>query len=121
MSDYRYKCPTEIGYEKFKLTRKQHNKIFTWRKVNMFTKCEYFYNDKSIRIQFFTSVLGKIFALVYSPLAIVIHGVSSIKEIKKEIKGIFNEKGTGKFSSESYWNNGYGQTYAKVMEIVKGE
>lgn len=121
MSKYTYKCPTEYGYKKFKLTRKQHNEIFSRRKINIFTKCEYFYNEHLIKIHFFTNALGVILSLLFVPVTIVTHGLSSIKDISKEIKDLFNQKERGSYSYDSYNNKEGRNTYDKCMKIIKGE
>ena len=40
---YAYTCPTKDGYVKFKVSRKQHNKLKQTIKENIFTKIEAFY------------------------------------------------------------------------------
>lgn len=120
---YSYVRPTELGYQKFKLTRRQHNSILVNRHRNFLTKIEAYYRDDSIRLQYTTTFLGKVLITMMLPITVLLHGFSSIKEIAEEYRDLLNETKSGTFVSEHVSRTNYnGETserFTKLEHIYK--
>jgi hypothetical protein len=116
MSEYKYSNPIDKGYIKFKLTKKQHNEIFKNRKLKWNGRCEYYYNDKQIIIHTFTNWKAILLSTILLPVFILLHGLTNIKEIWKELLELYNQKETGSFVSEHVWRKE--SRYEQIMNII---
>lgn len=114
---YVYKNPLEQGYTQFKITKKEHNELFQYRKKTWVNKFEYYYKNNHIIIHQFVNPLAIIFSVIAFPVFILIHGFGNIKELLKEYKGLFNQKKYGSFSGDDIWSKS--EIYDKVMKIIK--
>jgi hypothetical protein len=116
MNDYVYKDPLENGYKQFKLTKKQHNKLFKHRQMKWYDKYEYYYNDKEVVLHKFISWKGVIFETIMFPINLLINGLGNFKEIVDTYKKLYNQKEHGYFSSDNAYRGS--DTYNKVMEVL---
>jgi hypothetical protein len=119
MSKYIYKNPLENGYKQFKLTRKQHNELFKFRKLKWTDKYEYYYNDKNILIHKFASISVIILVTVLFPINLLLYGLKDINEIIEEYKKMYNQKKYGSFVSDSIWSNT--DTYKEIISIINNK
>lgn len=97
---FKYKCPTEMGYKKFNISREKHNEIIPYRKRNVFTKVEAFHNEHQVKFHYSTNVLGKIVLTLLLPYSLIMNGFSSFKKIGEEYYNLFHEKEKGEFVEE---------------------
>lgn len=97
---YEYQCPTELGYVKFKLSRKDNNRILKYRKRNIFSKIEAFYQEDKILLYYSANLLGIIVTLLLFPYYLLVHGLSNFGEMIEEYKELFNQKKYGNFTDE---------------------
>ena len=65
MSEYVYQDPLTKGYKQFKLSRKQHNKLFEHRQIKWFDKYKYYYNDNSILLHRYYNLLFIVLNIVF--------------------------------------------------------
>jgi hypothetical protein len=119
MNNYIYKNPLENGYKQFKLTRKQHNKLFKHIKFKWTDKYSYFYNDNNILIYEFTNIPTKILMIIIFPIILLLDGIANIKEIIEEYKSMCNQKKYGSFCSNSIPSNT--DTYKEIINIINKE
>lgn len=119
MSEYKYINPIGQGYTKFKLTKKQHNKIFKNRKIKWNSKIEYYYNDNQIIIHRFTNRKAILLTTILLPVFVLLHGITNIKEIWKELLELYNQKETGSFVSDHIWKKE--SRYEQIMDIIKSK
>jgi hypothetical protein len=110
---YSYKDPTETGYKRFKLTKKQHNQLFPNRKVRWFCRYEYFYNDWYVLLHQFTNWKGIVVNTLLAPVLVLMYG---IVEMKREYKRLYNEKELGAFSSNTVRSKS--EKYDEIMNII---
>jgi hypothetical protein len=116
MSEYKYVNPIDKGYIRFKLTKKQHNEIFKNRKLKWNGKSEYYYNENQIIIHTFTNWKAILLTTILFPIFILLHGITNIKEIWKELLELYNQKETGSFVSDFVPKNS--NTYDQIMNII---
>jgi hypothetical protein len=100
MSNYKYICPTEKGFTRVYITRKQHKELLPTRKLGIFHKYEYYLSDDAYQIDRVVSKIGICIHIVAFPFYIPYIGLRNFKELIKEYKEIFNQKELGKFSSD---------------------
>ena len=115
---FKYVDPTEKGYVKFRLTRKEHNEILPYRRKNIFSKIEAYYSPNKIRILYTTNLFGKILSFLLIPFSIILYGLSAVKEIPKEFKNLLFEKKYGRFTDEYiYSKNHFGEKSEKFIQL----
>lgn len=117
MSNYKYVNPINKGYLQFKLTKKQHNKLFPKQKKKWYNKYEYYYKADHILLHEFTSTPSKIIVSLLLPFTILFYGIKNTKQVLIEFKRMLNEKKYGAFVSETIWDKNKCQ---KVMDVLKG-
>lgn len=117
MTKYIYKDPLIKGYKKFKLSKKQHNKLFQYRQLKWFDKYEYYYNDKEIILHKFYNPLFITINIIISPIGIFIAGLMNIKQYWQELKQMCNQKKYGQFSGDSVWKES--NLYIEIMKIIE--
>ncbi|QNR65383.1 hypothetical protein IAQ67_15935 [Paenibacillus peoriae] len=124
---YIYNNPLERGYKQFKLSKKQHNHLFPKRKKKWNTRYEYYYNDKRIIVQHFTSYLAIALTTIMFPVLILFAGLSNFKEAITEMKHLYFEKKYGKFYED--WINSeihqkdnkiINKKFTEIMVIING-
>lgn len=116
MTKYNYVSPLEQGYKQFKLTRKQHNKLFKRRKKKWYDKYEYYYDEYAVMLHKFRNLQGIIFQTIIFPVYLLLYGLFHFKEIIREYKGLYNQKKYGSFSSDYAYKGS--NTYREVMKII---
>lgn len=117
---YVYKCPTESGYAKFKITRKRHNEIMSNRKQNIFTKIDAYYKENKILFHYTTSLLGKTVITIMLPYSLVVHGLSSLSEMATEYKKLFSERKSGSYTNDFVNRKMYdGEVNGRFTELEK--
>ena len=114
MSKYKYVDPIENGYTEFKLTKKQHNEIFKYRKRKWTDNYKYYYNDKRIIMHKFYNYRAVLVATLCFPVWVILNGLMSFKEICGELRDLYNQKESGCFTKEHV----YGDRYDEIMKIV---
>lgn len=114
---YIYKDPLDQGYKQFKLTKKQHNKLFPNRQRTWKSRFEYYYNDNNVILHLFTSRLAIILNLILFPLSVLLNGLREFKEVAESHKKLLNEKKYGSFSSDDIWKSS--DLYSEIMEVIK--
>lgn len=119
MGQYIHKNPLEQGYKQFKLTEKQHNKLFPKRQIKWNDKYEYYYNDQGIVLQRYGNWKAVIVVTILFPIYLLLEGLSNYKELIKEYKGMYNQKKYGSFTSDYIWSGT--DIYNEIMKIIKGE
>jgi len=116
MSNYIYTNPLDKGYKQFKLTKKQHNKLFKYRQMRWCDKYEYYYNGNEILIHKFINLPTKILATILFPFYLLFYGMGNFKELIKEMKSGYNQKKYGAFSVDSTTNGS--NTYKAIMQLI---
>lgn len=104
---------------KIKITKKTHNRIFEFRQLNIFRliffKYEYLINleeSYSCILEHY-SLFYKILATILLPVSILFEGINNFSF--NYISKIWNDKKSGKFSSDTFWKNT--KTYRKMRYI----
>jgi len=113
MSEYKYKCPTEYGYQKVKVSRHEYKKHFINRKINIFSSFE-IYIDASHdqgRIDKFINPLGIIAVTLLFPIYAIFVGIDGFKDLKREYSSMFNQKEKGSFNSDNFQLSRYDLKY----------
>lgn len=122
---YTYDDPLDRGYKQFKLTKKQHNKLFPKRKIKWNTRYEYYFNKDRVILQRFTSYKAIILTTVMFPVLILFAGLYNIKEAITELKCMYNEKKYGKFSEEwitkGQFRKGDDEKYWEIINLIGEE
>lgn len=99
--------PIERGFEKFKLSRAQHNEILSNRKCNTYYKIIGFYRKDRIELYYKVNLIGKFVAIVSIPFIIMIDGLRTLKDIRDDFRLIFSRKHKDLISlhiaSENMW------------------
>lgn len=113
---YQYRDPLKQGYKKFKLTTKQHNELFKYRKKKWYSKYEYYYNENQILLHGFTNKFAIVINTILFPLIVLVNGIGNIKEIIDDFKRLYNEKKYGSFTSDHVWS--VTEKYNQIMEII---
>jgi hypothetical protein len=114
---WEYKSPLNKGYKKFKLTKKQHNRIFKYRQKRWHNKFEYYYQDNGwILVHEFDNFISIVFETFLS-LTIGIF-MLGIPQVCKNLKRSWNQKKYGRFSSEHIRKSD--SAYSKIMSIING-
>jgi len=116
MSNYKYKNPLDDGYKQFKLTKKQHNKLFKYRQIKWCDRYEYYYNEQEIIMHRYVNLMAIIIETLLFPIYVLLHGFVNIKELNKEYKEIFNQKKYGAFVGDSISRES--DTYQKVIDVI---
>lgn len=102
--EYKYIPPESQGLVKIKVSKDNHNAVFTYRKrtffKSLFYKYEYFANDTKVRVECIPTSLCKILAVALFPVHLLLYGVSNYKEIVLDTKKIVNARKYGAFSSD---------------------
>ena len=113
MSNYIYINLLDKGYKQFKLTSKQHNSFFKYRKKKWYHRYEYYYNDKQIILHRFSTIPVIILETLLFPIHIFMVGFS---EAKSTVGSLYNEKERGHFVSD---NISYkSELYSQIVEII---
>ena len=105
------------GYTQFKLTKKQHNKLFPKRKIKWLDRYEYYYNEHLIILHRFANTKGIIVITLLFPISVLLYGFSNIKDVLDELKHAYNQKKYGSFTSDSVPKGS--ELYQNIMDAIK--
>lgn len=98
MSEWKYISPDKQGYRRVKVTRRQHNRIFTKRHVRFGGSVEWYYDGHHLIIHRLLSWWIKIpLVLFVFPVSILIEG---IPEACKGLMDVVFQKSRGKYSHD---------------------
>lgn len=100
---YKYINPTEKGFTRIKMSKKDIKKIFkrySWKCSYEIYENEYLY----LRHEFVKWYL-KIIIIALYPISVLIYGLSNIKEINNDMYEMIFQKKTGDFISDSVYKN----------------
>lgn len=99
---YEFKYTPENGYYMAKMSRKEHNKLFEKRQVNIWQSYAYAVNEEKGRIVIMrhASPLAIALSIVAYPFIMLIHGIANHKEINDEYSRALNWKQRGSFSCD---------------------
>lgn len=114
---YVYKNPLDNGYIKFKITKKQHNKLFKYRRLKWFNRYEYYYSKEEIIIHNFKNLPFRIMFTIGFPLFILLNGLVNFKESFNELNMMWNQKKYGRFSSDSISSKS--DLYKEIINVIK--
>lgn len=108
MSNYKYICPTERGYTKLTMSTREYETLIGRKVRNRKTCYREVYALKNSKgnthylIHTFVRTYIKVLATVTFPILLVIHGLTSFKELTEEIKDLWNEKESGHYTGDSF-------------------
>lgn len=116
MSKYIYKDPLKNGYKQFKLTKKQHNKLFKYRQIKWYDRYKYYYNENEVILHKFVNWKGVIFETILFPVNLLLNGIYNFKELINSYKRLYNQKKTGYFSGDNVYKGT--DLYNKILKEV---
>ena len=115
--EYKYIPPESQGMVKIKVSKENHNNVFTYRKrtflKSLLHKYEYFADDTKVSVEYVPTALYKVLAVLLFPFHLLIYGVSNYKEIVLDTKKVINARKYGAFSSDII----IGESYNKLKGI----
>lgn len=117
-SNYSYKNPINNGFVKFKLTKKEYNKIFNNNKINFFHKIDCYYSEEknTIKIEKFINNFSIFINILMFPFVFILYGVLNYKKTINEYKIMLNQKKYGKFISYTFFDND--PSYHKILKKI---
>ena len=118
---YEYVCPTEKGYERFSISKKDHNKIFKNRQTKWHSNYEYYVKDNHIIMYSVPTILTCIGSTLLFPIGLLANGLFNYKEAYKEmVVEMWYCKKYGNFSGDDiYKREGADDTFDKMLECRK--
>jgi hypothetical protein len=118
---YKYECPTSKGYERFRISNKDQNRIFEYRKTEWSTNYEFYVKDNHIIMYAIPNVLGCIASTLLLPIGILVNGLSNTKETYRSmVTRVWNCKECGAFSGDDIYRlNSDGGTFDDVLRCRK--
>lgn len=108
--------PTPKKYEKFKISKKEHNEIMNI-KLNFFSKVNSYKKDDEYIFQYSSNFFGKLFVLGSFPIVVLFNGLNNIKEIVHEFKREMNPKKYNSLISERITFNNNPRVYGELIKI----
>jgi len=117
MSKYVYENPLSNGYKQFKLSKKQHNKLFKYRQIKWYHKYEYFYSKDDVILHRFFNYKAVTLSTLLFPVSILLTGIINIKECWQDLQKMYNQKKYGAFSADQIESDT--DRYDQIMEIIK--
>ena len=118
---YEYNCPTDDGYEQFKISRKEQNRIFKYRKAVWSCNYEFYIKDKTILMYKIPNLFGCIVSTLLFPLGLLLEGLANYKETYRDmIVKVWYCKKYGNFSSDAiYKRDNDDGTFDKLIAVKK--
>ena len=103
-------------YERLKISRRNHNILFPYKKLGLFKKARYYLTVDGNKFVLAISInfLGKIVVIALLPLTIVLEGVSNTKSIFKEYRSLIKDKS----QNLDDVNKGV-ELFDKIMKVAK--
>ena len=117
---YEFKYTPENGYYMAKMSRNDHNKLFSKRQINIWQSYTYAVNEEKGHIVMMrhASLLAIVLSIFAYPFIMLIHGIANYNEINDEYKCGINWKRCGSFSCDEVWKSWNGETYQKIMSAI---
>lgn len=101
---YKYECPTSKGYTRFRISNKDQNRIFKFRKTGWSINYEFYVKDKHIIMYAIPNVLGCIASTLLLPIGILVEGLSNTKQTYKGmVTRMWKCKEYGAFSGDDIY------------------
>jgi len=97
---YKYKNKIDMGYKQIFLSRKNHNELFSKRRIKFFQKYEYYIQDNSFIMERYINIFGKVIMTFLFPVTVFL-SLKDIKKITREYAGLLKQKKYGSFVSDS--------------------
>lgn len=116
---YKYENPLDKGFERVKFTKKQHNELFPRRKIGFGQRYEYYLSDKWLELYCFAGISIVILNTLLFPILVLLHGLTNIKEVFKEVISLYNQKETGTFTSDSIPSSS--NLYKRALKVLEGD
>lgn len=113
---YQYKNPLDHGYRKIFFTKKQHNELFSKRRIRWFDKYDYYINRDHFIMECSYNTLFIIFATIALPFVCLL-SLINIKEILKEYTRLYKQKEKGNFSMDDVYVSS--ELFSKIKSIAK--
>lgn len=117
---YEFKYTPENGYYMAKMGRKDHNKLFEKRQINIWQSYTYAVNEEKGHIVMMrhASPLAIALSILAYPFIMLIHGIANHKEINDEYKRGINWKRYGSFSCDEIRKCKSDSLYQDVMAKI---
>ncbi len=114
---YEFKYTPENGYYMAKMSRKEHDKLFEKRQINIWQSYTYAINEEKGHIVMMrhASPLAIALSIVAYPFIMLIHGIANYKEINDEYKRAVRWKHYGSFSCDEIRKCKSDSMYQDVM------
>lgn len=119
MAEYKYQSPLDRGFEGFKLTKTEHNRLFTYRQTNWKYKYLYYISDKEFIMERYTSLVMKSLLVLGFPVICLLNGLANYNGLFKEYGDMFYEQERGKFSADSSYVTSKSYKDIKVLLASK--
>lgn len=118
---YKYECPTERGFKKFTISKRDQNRIFKYRKSKWSCKYEFYLLDKTIIMFKLPSKLFCILTTLLLPVSILLLGVMNYKRIYREsVIDTWRAKEQGAFSQDAiHKRDGDDGTFDELISCAK--
>jgi hypothetical protein len=97
-----YKNPEDNGFQRVKLSKKQHNALFPHRKITWKCVFDVYLSEDKLVLQSRVRLLLKMFAVIIFPWMVLTEGLKDSIQIYSDL---FYEKEKGSFIEESIWAN----------------
>ncbi len=117
MSKYIYKSPVDNGFIKFKLSRRQHKKLFPKIKRNWMNHRDYYISKDEFIMHGTPTILFKIVAILFFPVFVLLGGFLNIKQMIQGYYDLFHVKGCGDFEMNSV-DSGT-EKYKEIVQLSK--
>ena len=116
---YEYKNPEDDGYTKFRISRKDQNRIFKYRKWLWSVNYDYYVKGNHIIMQRIPNVYGCIASTLLLPIGLLAEGLVNTKETYKDmVVKVWQAKKYGSFSVDDiYRRDGDDGTFDRLMEV----
>lgn len=98
---YKYENPLDEGMIQFKITKKQHNKLFMYKKL-WFMKFDYYFGDDKIVLEKTFTKLAVVVSILLFPVQVFITGFEEAVEVTSNL---FNQKEKGQFVRDIVWKD----------------
>lgn len=117
--EYKYECPTKRGFKKFRVSKRDQNRIFKYRKARWSHNYEFYVMDETIIMQRIPSVRLCLLATIALPLSVFLCGVVNYKKIYREsVVDTWNAKEQGAFSSNGIRKRKGDDTFERVISCA---
>ena len=98
---YEYVDPRTQGWRRVRLSRADHNRIFSKRQVRWFNRYEYFMKDGEFLMHRFITWPAVGLSLLVFPVMLLVHGVAN-RDLWREYADLMRQKKTGNFVFEGF-------------------